>query len=418
MLKHLLTAALLTVSAASATDLRIYPSFTEVRESVRAATPDLTLTLPANTYGSIIPGTLDVDGLNVLQAVLTPQATWLKSQEGKEVTLREDGQEQRVTLVRASDLLIRDAQGRYRNVQYTQLAFDALPPENPQQPQQQVALRVAAPGNGTLSYLTRAITWTPRYTLKINGSAAALSAMADIRNNTDTPYTVQNTELFAGDVDVQGGGPVPAPYMARGNVALAAADVEDATKISSLGELRGLYRYGLSAGFTLPASSTVSLAFLQPKVTFERYAGLNTYFGTEARTGTLSRFYRVKADTQLPGGPLTVREDGRIVGQTNINETPKGENVDFTLGADPDMTYTRAVQTTRQDKDGSVYRVTYTFKNAKTDRSVRAEVRENLPGNVTVDGAERSNDGRLVLKADVPANGQVSKTFTVTIKNS
>lgn len=416
----------LLLGTASAADLRIYPSFTEVREPVRATGTTLTITLPEAAYAGLIPGTLDLDGLTFTSAVQRQEANWLASQEGKTVYLRrEDGSQEPVTLVRARDLLVRDGGGRYRTARYEDLAFDVAPPPNPLNPTQTLTFTLPAAGSGTLSYLTRAVTWSPRYTLKASTGGAQLSALADIRNGTDLAYDVKGTELYAGDVNVQGG-PVPAPFALENRATAADAVAPAAPKINSLGELRGLYRYALSTPFTLAGNSTVTLPFLTPKLTtFERYAGLNTYFTPQNTSGTLSRFYRFKADERLPGGSLTVREEGRIAGQTTIPETAKGAEVEFTLGDDPDVRYTRAVQATVSARNAqgnpvrTTYRVTYTFENGK-DRPVRAEVTENVGGRrVTIDGAPpRQNGAQAELRVDVPANGKVSKTFVLVVDNS
>lgn len=411
---------------ASAADLRIYPSFSEVREPVRATGSTLTVTLPEAAWAGLIPGTLDLDGLSFSAAVQRQEAGWLASQEGKRVYVRrEDGSTEPVTLVRARDLLVRDAQGRYRTVRYEDLSFDVPPPLNPLTPVQTLTFTLPQPGAGTLTYLTRAVTWAPRYTLKASTQGAQLSALADIRNMSDLAYDVKGTELYAGDVDVQGQ-PVPAPYMQNRVTAEAtsAADVA-APKINSLGELRGLYRYALSAPFTLPANSMVTLPFLTPKLTlFERYAGLNTYFTPQNTSGTLSRFYRLRADQRLPGGSLTVREEGRIVGQTNISETPEGEAIEFNLGGDPDVRYTRSVQTLGSDRNAqgtvvrTTYRVTYTFENSK-DRPVRAEVTEQVGGRrILIDGVAKGQNAAAELRVDVPARGKATKSFTLVVDNS
>jgi hypothetical protein len=122
---------------------------------------------------------------------------------------------------------------------------------------------------------------------------------------------------------------------------------------------------------------------------------------------------------------MTVREDGRIVGQTNIGETRQGGQVEFALGNDPDVEYTRTVQTVTQVKDakGSVtkttYKVTYAFESSKT-RAVRAEVTERVGGRrIIIDNAAPTqNQGTATLKVDVPAKGKVSKSFTVVVDNS
>ncbi|MEW6422896.1 MAG: DUF4139 domain-containing protein [Deinococcota bacterium] len=422
-MKSIVTLALAaTLGAASAADLRIYPSFSEVREPVRATGSTLTVTLPEAAWAGLIPGTLDLDGLSFSAAVQRQEAGWLASLEGKRVYVKKaDGSAEPVTLVRARDLLVRDAQSRYRTVRFEELIFDVLPPPNPQASTQTLTFTLPQPGSGTLSYLTRAVTWAPRYTLDASAGGAQLSALADIRNQADLAYDVKGAELYAGDVNVQGS-PVPMPYMSAR--AEATADVA-APKINSLGELRGLYRYSLSAPFTLPANSTVTLPFLTPKLTlFERYAGLNTYFTPQNMSGTLNRFYRLKADQRLPGGSLTVREEGRIVGQTSVSETPKGEEIEFNLGSDPDVRYTRTVQTLSMDRNAqgnvlrTTYRVTYTLENSK-DRPVRAEVTEQINGRrILIDGVAKGQNAAAELRVDVPANGKATKSLTVVIDNS
>lgn len=420
----LMMALALFSGAASATDLRIYPSFSEVRETVKATGTTLGVNLPQETWNSVIPGSLDLDGVAFSSAVQKQEANWLTSLEGKPVFLRTGDKIETVTLIRARDLLIKDAQGRYRNVSYSDLSFSDLPPLNPQSPTQTLTYTVPSGATGTLSYLTRAVTWSPRFTLKASNAGAQLSALADIRNGTELPYNVQNTELYAGDVEVQEGQPVPMPApMMRAEA--ASADFA-APKINTVGEVRGLTRYDLSAPFTLPASSMVTLPFLTPKLTsFERYAGLNTYFTPQLSKGTMNRFYRFKADQRLPSGSLTVREDGRIVGQTTIPETGKGADVEFSLGNDPDVRYTRTVETQNQQKDSkgnvtrTTYRVTYAFESSK-DRAIRAEVTERAGGRrIIIDNAPAvENQGMANLKVDVPANGKASKSFVLVIDNS
>ncbi len=402
-------------SAASATDLRIYPNFTEFREAVTVPAGGYTFTLPANAWSQVVPGSIDLEGVNVASRVEGPQGSWLNSLEGKAVTLIENGARQTVTLVRAQDLLIKDAQGTYRTVDYAQLAFPTLPPVNASARDQGVNFNVTGGGTGTVSYLSRAISWSPRYNLKVaaNG-AASLSALADIRNSSDETYRVNATELFAGDVQVQGGRPMP--YAMRSEAAdMAMPAPVTAPKINAVGELRGLYRYALSAPFTLPANSTVTLPFLQPKVGFERYASLTLGFDAQGGSGKLDRAYRLTSDALLPAGVVTVRDEGRVVGQVSIPDTAKGDPVSLDLGSDTDLAYTRSVQVLKQDKTTLTARVTLTLTNAK-DRSVRAEVTEQLGGNVSVDGATKVPEG-LLVKVDVPAKGKVTRTYTVTIRN-
>lgn len=416
-------------SSAGATDLRIYPGFGEVRQAATVSNGQVNLSLPVNLYNTIIPDSLDLDGAQLTSRSLVQQANWLSSLEGQMVSLREDGKTERVTLVRARDLLIRDASGLYRTVKLENLAFDAQPPLNPFSPSWQATFNVVgAPGKPTLTYLTRALSWTPRYTLKISGNTLALAALADIRNTSEQSFDVSATELYAGDVQLEGGQVYPLQRNAQFDAVAQATAAPAAPKVSSLGELRGLYRYGLSQPFTLPASGNVSLPFLNPRVSFERFGVAGVGFSFSGSKGTLNRGYRLTADTELPGGPVTVREDNRLVGQVSVQTTAAGTPVDLNLGTDPDLSYTRAAAVTVQNKGTknatATVKVTYTFENAK-DRAVRFELTEfGLDSRATVSGqAVRTPEGNLLLKVDVPAksgkvSGRVSVTFTVVTPNA
>lgn len=428
MKRTLALLSLLTLGSALATDIRIYPSFTEVRDTVTSTGNTLTVSLPQEAWNGVIPGSLDLEGLSFNSAVQKLEPNWLTSLEGKTLFLKhDDGKTEPVTLVRARDLMVRDAAGKFFTVRYEDLQFDVLPPVNPLAPSRTLVYSLAQGGSGTLSYLTRSVTWQPRYTLKASDAGANLTALADITNNSDLPYDVKNTELYAGDVNVQGGNYYGADMAERTySMAAPAAAPAPAPKIQSGGDLRGLYKYTLSSAFTLPERSVVTLPFLTPKLTtFERFASLNTYFNTGTQEGNLNRSYRFMADDRLPAGQITVREEGRIVGQTTLADTRKGGEIEFTLGDDPDVHYTRTVQLVTQVKNAqgnvtkSTYKVTYTLENARS-KAVRAEITERIGGRrVFIDKLPAvQNQGQYLLKVDLPAGGKVTRTFDLVIDNS
>ncbi len=433
----LATSAMLIGTVSHAADLRIYSGFGEVRQAAAVQNGQISLNLPVSLYNTIIPDSLDLDGVQVVSRSLVQQANWLSSLEGKTVTLRENNKTERVTLVRARDLLIRDSQGQYRTVQAASLSYDALPPLNPFSPSWQATFNVTgnATGNATgavgkpiLTYLTRALSWTPRYTVKLTGSTLVLAALADIRNSSDQSFDVNAAELYAGEVQLEGGQVYPLARTQAFDAQTTAGSVAQAPKVNSLGELRGLYRYGLSQPFTLPASGSVSLPFLNPRVSFERFGVAGVGFSLSGGKGNLNRGYRLKSDTELPAGPVTVREDGRLVGQVSVQTTSANTPVDLNLGTDPDLSYIRSAAVTVQGKGTKTstvtVRVTYTFENAK-DRPTRFELTEyGLDERATVTGqATRTPEGNLLIKTDVPArsgktNGKASVTFTVVQPNS
>ncbi|WP_295823067.1 DUF4139 domain-containing protein [uncultured Deinococcus sp.] len=427
MTKRALLAAALLASTAHATDLRIYPSFTEVRQPVTTTGTTLDVTLPQAAWENVLAGSLDLEGLPFTSAAQTLQSNWLAGLEGQTVYLRRGDATEPVTLVRARDLLVKDAQGRFFNVRFEELSFTAPPPLNPQSPSQTLTYTLPKAGSGTLTYLTRAVTWSPRYTLRASDAGAQLAALADLRNGTELPYDVKNTELYAGDVTVQANPAAEAAGFANDAVMRAVPSAAaPAPKITTQGELRGLTRYDLTTPFTLPANSVITLPFLTPKLTkFERYVGLETFFNTGTQDGTLNRFYRLEADQRLPAGPLTVREDGRLVGQTQLPDTRQGGTIDFTLGEDPDVEYTRTAQLVKQDKDAkgnvtrTTYKVTYAFESSKA-RAIRAEITERIGGRIIIIDSRTpvQNQGLAELKVEIPAKGKISRSFTVVIANN
>ncbi|MGI8747100.1 MAG: hypothetical protein ACR2J4_01930, partial [Deinococcus sp.] len=86
-------------------NLRLYGGFGEVRQPVTVQGGRVSVPLPVGLYQTIIPDSLDLDGALVTSRSLIQQPNWLASLEGRQLTLREDGKVQRVTLVRARDLL-------------------------------------------------------------------------------------------------------------------------------------------------------------------------------------------------------------------------------------------------------------------------------------------------------------------------
>lgn len=408
--------------SAGASDLRVYRDFSEVRENVTAQGQRLEVTLPEGVWPGLLPGSLELRGLGWNQLVQDCGPGWLKRLEGQTVKLREEGHSVPVTLIRASDLTIRDAAGDYRQVRLEQLAFPALPPGEPLAGLQRLVFEVTAPGPGVLSYLTRSVTWSPRFILSAAGSGANLEALADLRNTASVPYQAQSTELFSGEANLVQGpvGPAgPAVTVVTGSYTSANDMAGTVPTVNPLASVGGLYRYSLDRPVTLPAGGTVTLPFLKTSVTtFERFAMQNVYFTPQGSRGALNRAYRLKADQSLPGGALTVREEGRIVGQTLLRETEKGETTEFSLGRDPEVRHQRAVKVLEAgERGGGKYQVTYTFENSK-NRAIRVELTERMYGRrVVLNGAEKSGETQMELRVDVPARGSVTRTFTVELEN-
>ncbi|WP_261664172.1 hypothetical protein [Deinococcus sp. Marseille-Q6407] len=229
---------------------------------------------------------------------------------------------------------------------------------------------------------------------------------------------MQTTELLAGDVGLT---PEPGSPLARAQTTAATAETGRAAyDIAALESLNRIYRYALPGPFELPAGSTVTLPFMTPALSdFAAYAGLNAGFSAQSTQGVLNRSYRFRADQPLPGGTLTVREQGRLAGQTRLSETAAGQPVNFSLGRDPDLSYIRSVEKGAVVPEGKAkrvtYRVTYRLKNARSE-PVRAEINEQVYGDARVSGDAQLQGGKVHLTAGVPAGGGLTRSFTVSLR--
>jgi hypothetical protein len=199
-------------------------------------------------------------------------------------------------------------------------------------------------------------------------------------NNTKRDYQIKHTELFGGDVHLQ--------QSIRPNRGFAqpccmksccCCDYGGgaAPTIQAEGELAGLYWYSIDQSFVLIQQSTFSLPFVKPIIKLEKYSGLTNYFQEQTQKGKFQRKYRIESDRFLPKGTITVREDGRVVGQAILNDISQGEKQDLDCGNDPDVSFHRQVKILSQKRDSASYLIDLTIKNSKT-KSIKYEYKENI----------------------------------------
>ncbi|THF67795.1 hypothetical protein E7T06_19260 [Deinococcus sp. Arct2-2] len=440
LLRALLLAALL-LGSASATDLRIYPSFGEVRQQVNLTdtggkTAAYELAFSRAAWNLVQPGSLSLTGTSLLRLHTRPiDLDWLTTQEGQPVTVLRAGQAPLSgTLMRADDLLVRLESGAYLNVQANELGLSGLPPRGWLGGGVTARFESAATSTqkAEVSYRTAALSWKPRYELTASGAQASLAALAELRNRGDQTFEGQRVDLFAGTVQtvVEGGqtgtsqntvGAFPLPTMPdSGNAGTA-------SPISSLGELRGLQRYALARAVTLGRGETLTVPFLQTKITaFTRYNSISTYFSPQNSSGQTSRRYKFTPNgASLPAGTLSVRDGGALVGTVQLAATQGGKPVDIDLGTDPELRFARTVKQLNLEKasDGRILsttsQITYTLTSTKT-LATRVQLRETLYGRlVVVDGqvlpANRQNN--VERRVDVKAGGTATISFKVKIGN-
>jgi hypothetical protein len=428
-MNRIATTLLLLTGAALAADLRVYPTFAEVRQPLTAAP----VAFEWAQWRWIQPDSLSVLGAAPVPFSVQPtELEWLRAQEGQPVTWRPAGQPpQAATLERAGDLLLRLEGGGFIHAALADLSFGSRPPERGG-----VTFRLNGPlpAGAQLSYRTAALSWAPRYELRV-GQAVTLAALAQITNRSDQVFTAGRADLFGGTVrqSTGGGGGVTAiqqsaavmPVADLPASATSAGSVPLANTVLNVGEVRGLQRYALPGGLTVGRGERRTIPFLNPQVSaFTRYGSVQSYLNGAGSSGQVNRRYKFTPSLSLPAGVVDVREGDLLVGTVSLPAAQAGSPVDLDLGGDPDLRYVKRVQRLSQETGSSgqllsaTWQVTYTFTSRKS-AELRVTVREQVYGrSVVVDGGSvQAGQVTVTRTAQVPAQGQATLTFRVKTMN-
>jgi hypothetical protein len=401
-------------SSARASDLTLYYNFAEVRDGVTLTGNRFDWSPPADLGQFLVPGSLELEYPELLNmTLLPPSGSLLEAFEGREVLLKiGDAPPVKAKVIRA-DIGLFEVNGQYLQASPSQVIFPSLE-----------GVRFAptyswqfggAGGNAALTYLTRALSWTPRYTLTVKGNDAALSAWADVKNASGLPYNAPVATLIAGQVNIAAndeGFERPQP------TAGFASRAEDS--VQATGELGGLQTFRYAKPITLAPKTTTSVPFVNTKATLERILAYNGGFNQSPKIVIpLMRMYEIKTDSDLPSGVVTVREDNRVVGQARIGDNPKAEVAALNLGADFDLRLTRTVQTLERTQKTAKYKVSFSLVNTKT-RAVTVRLSENMGGNFTLEqtvlpGLKRTEEG-FTSQVILQPNQRLEASYVVNYK--
>lgn len=365
-----LTIGALAVSlgGALATGLTLYPNFAEVREQVNATGNAFNLTLPAELAGSLVPGTLNLEGVTVSKVTqVAATDSLLSAFVGREVSVQRGLQVVKARVLDATRNLFQLPNGSVFTADPGSVTF---PDMNGVRFNPSWQFTLAAGGPATLSYLTRAISWSPRYDLTMNGdTGSSWWAWADVNNQSSVVYDASRLDLVAGQVNTAG---------PRYFESMATAKMADSASVQSNGESAGLRLYKLEQAVNFAPRSTTSVPFTLPHVSTQR---LLEYRGSFSAMGKqilpLQRVYDVTPDDDLPAGIVTIRDEGRVVGQAGLPDTTKNETQTLGVGQDFDLRLTRTVSVLENSKAQSRYKVTFSLVNTKT-RTVTVRLLENL----------------------------------------
>ncbi|MER3553890.1 MAG: hypothetical protein C4331_05955 [Meiothermus sp.] len=370
------------ISMSEAQEATVYRGFAELKQAQNLPQGQWVWEPGDTLFSSLIPGTLRLTGVieqsrqTQAEAAANPLAAYV----GKKVQFLLDGKWREATVVSADKNLFL-FEGRYLvglpgPIGYPDPSgFGSLPSPK-------ITFRYQGSGPATLSYLTRAVSWNLRYTLE----GGDLAGWASLTNSLDSAVRLGATELVAGTVPVLEGDQRPPRPLSR-NVQ-SAPPMADAVGAEFVGEAGGTYRYKLPGDITLEPGQT-ELPFIRGKVapvyTWRYQGGFNT-----GRELSFTRGYRFQAPDNLAAGTVSIRDGSTFVGQAAMPDTAQGNDVNLTLGPDPEGRAVRSIEQQAKNK----YRIATTVKNPKT-YPVEVELNEFFPQpfNLEIDGAERTPEG-------------------------
>lgn len=429
-MKKLMLLLTLTLASAQALELTLYPSFAEFREPVTVSGTLFTYALPLEKRSLMALDSLRLEGVNTLAQTLefplVPALPALKVKDplepyvGQRVFVRENGKLVALRLIRSGSegLLVQEEESQlYRtDLKPQALLFSNLPaaPEvvpaaKPAYPPQfaQMNFEVEKPGQATLSYLSRALSWSPHYALEVGANGkAAIEAWADLSNMSLERVEADKVQLVAGKVNIVGFGgnpqaPIDYPVVALEDSGRA---VGATAAVQNQGENAGNFSYLLRQKLTLERGSRRSVPFVEPKITVIKLikpALSNRYdsrSGQNVADWQSKRVYRLSSDTFLPTGPITVREAGQLLGQVQMRDAAPEDPVDLELGYDPSVLFEKSVDKApnrseqETDPNGYKYNVTFyttliTFKATNTgDKVLRLEYTDTLASDLNESG--------------------------------
>ena len=382
----MILSAAFAASHSSATELTIYPNFAEVRENVQFKNSRFEWMPPADLNEFLIPGSLDLEhpGVGAMR-LLPPSESFLKSFEGKTVKVYSSVDEKFVdaTVIRA-DLLLFEIDGEFIRIENPTIKYPSL--DGVRFSPTYSWDMTSATGKAELVYATRGLLWrNTRYTLNMPKSGAALlTAFADMTNNSSLDYAAPKVTFLAGEVNLEQDNQArfreadaelarPAPITTASNSA--------PTRVSSLGEIGGLQSYSYPKPVSFPAKTTTGLPFIKAAPNVNDVLEYAAEFNAEPRSVTaLQRLFTFVTTQALPGGTVTVREAGKLIGQNNIVNIPADGSVRLNLGKDFDTKLIRSVTVLEQTKKIVRFRVTYSIKNVKA-RAINLRFTEYIQAN-------------------------------------
>ncbi|WP_146886405.1 hypothetical protein, partial [Deinococcus cellulosilyticus] len=194
MKKHILMLLLLLFSSAQAAELRIYPGFAEIIEAAQVKDNQVTLEFTPSDLCQIVPRSLDLLGAEVTRYQVSQKTqNGYDSLIGLTVGVRSGSELREGTLVKyeGNQVLIQDGKtGWYFRAPTAALEYQKLPPDVGISNTTQYQFSVQNSQAPQLRYLSRAISWQPRYTLDVADGQGTIRGWAEITSSLSEPLKV------------------------------------------------------------------------------------------------------------------------------------------------------------------------------------------------------------------------------------
>jgi hypothetical protein len=344
--------------------------------------------------------------------------------------------ETRATVLAVANGVVLEINGRITTEIPGRLIFDSLPAGVRTQPTlvASIVTKDKTTVDADLSYLTNGLTWRADYVAELSSDSSTLdlSAWATISNTTGTDFPDATLKLVAGDINRA----PPQPKMMRAmEMASRGAQMADEVMQESLA---AFHLYAIERPVTLADRQTKQLALMSAnKIAVrmdlvsrgEGFATLSPLNGQlRSAQATRSLVFKNSIDAGL-GAPLpsgTVRVYGQdstgalqLLGEDGVGHTPTGQDVQFTLGRDFDVTVVREqLEFLRASDRITISAHRLTVSNAK-DSPVTVRLVEPMQADweIIEESAPHAKvQGEPEWTVEVPAGGEVQVNYRARVR--
>ncbi|CAF1303683.1 unnamed protein product [Rotaria sordida] len=358
-----------------AVDLSIYKSFTEVRLA-HSGIGDYAYEFANAEYDSIIDGSISWEGTsfarqevyNTIESLQDAKVTVRRSTVCKCETIE-------AKIIDPNSMLLQNLNtGAYFYADKDSIEYTSTRPNNGEKALILQFKNEKTQYTGTLSYLMTGITWKPSYDLLLTGNnECKLRSYANIKNDQQREYIVDNTNLLGGDVQLATTSNVESLH--GFDASRAPVNMKP---IQMIGEQQGVYSYSLKDKYTLRPLSSVRLPFIDIVAKYRFYYKALTNIVSGNYQGVFQRMYDLTPDHFMPAGIITIHENQVLVGQSNLPDVPKNYTQTIGVGQDNDIRYlVKGNLTSKTDANATIQLETYEFDvqvmNLK-DKNVEVEL--------------------------------------------